>query len=189
MCELDCSKAYDVTRETVHEVWESPLVGAYKANFDAAFNGVLSRSGSGLVVRDSKGLMLASKIVVHSNVRSAFSAKALTCTDAVKICLDLGLELIPVEGDSLTVIKKCKSASKDKSKINPYIRDIKSLLKGLHCIKFHHVRRSTNKLVDIITIKSLRLREECYLFGEVPRYTAHIQGDEYVREPTKTRTT
>lgn len=128
--ELEGSKMTVVTKESICEAWEPLPKEAYKANFHVAFDEALSRSGSGVVIRDFKGWVLASKAVLHSNIRSTFIAEALTCTEAIKTCLDLELEAVTIEGDSLTMIKKCKSASPDRSEISSYIRDIKSLLKG-----------------------------------------------------------
>ncbi|MBA0682191.1 hypothetical protein Goari_023928 [Gossypium aridum] len=43
------------------------------------------RSGTGLVARNSEGVVIASKAVVHDNVGSAFAGEALTCLEAVKM--------------------------------------------------------------------------------------------------------
>lgn len=44
------------------------------------------------MLHDFRGLVLASKAVLHEHVRFAFSAEALTCTDAVSMCENLGIK-------------------------------------------------------------------------------------------------
>lgn len=118
--ELEGTKVTDGTKESMHKVWEPPPAGVYKANFDAAFDEALSRFDSRVVFCDSKGLVLASKLILHSKVQSAFAAEALACTEAIEICLDLEMEADIIEVDSLVGIKKCKSTSPDRPKISPY---------------------------------------------------------------------
>lgn len=121
--------------------------------------------------------------VLHSDVGFAFTVEALACKDAIGLCVVLRLEPVTVEGGSLTVIKKCRSRTQNFSEIGPHVRDIKSLLASLRSVRFSHMRRSANKLADIITTESLKLKKEWYLVGEVPRIAAPIWRDEYIREP------
>lgn len=101
----------------MHEVLELPPIDEYKANFDEA----ISKSGRRWFFSDSRCLVLTSKVVLHSNVGSAFTVEALACTNTVKMYLDLGTEVVTIEGDSHIVIKKCKLTLTDRSKISPYI--------------------------------------------------------------------
>lgn len=136
------------------------------------------------MVRDFKGLVLASRSVLHTNVRSAFAAEGLACKELIRVCVDLRVETVTVEGDSLTVIKKCNSHLRDYSEIGRYIRDKKkSLFEKFHSIRFHHVCRLANKLADSIARKGLRSRNESYLFGDVSRFAAQIWRDDFLREP------
>ncbi|MBA0583584.1 hypothetical protein Gorai_014435 [Gossypium raimondii] len=74
----------------------------------------------------------------------------MACTMAMKLCLDLGLRRLVVEGDSVTGIKKVKLSEVDKSKISAYIEDIKKMgIKVLSCI-FMHVQRSAKRWLNKI---------------------------------------
>lgn len=73
-----------------------------KASFDATFNKSHSKSCSRIVVRDSNCQVLASRSFLHNHVGSAFIAKALSCKEAIRVCVDLKVESVTVEGDSLT---------------------------------------------------------------------------------------
>lgn len=55
------------------------------------------------------GKVLVSKAVLHSNVVLTFAVESLACMEAVRMGFNLGMEVLIIEGDSLIVIKKCKS--------------------------------------------------------------------------------
>lgn len=81
----------------------------------------------------------------------------MACTMAMKLCLDLGLRRLVVEGDLVTGIKKVKLSEVNKSKISAYIEDIKKMgIKVLSCI-FMHVQRSANIVVHQLASEGLRL--------------------------------
>ncbi|MBA0723250.1 hypothetical protein Golax_003846 [Gossypium laxum] len=71
----------------------------FMININVAFDNHLKRSGSGLVITESMG-------------------------GALRLGLDLGLQLAVVKGDALSVIKKNQSSAVDKLEMRAYIRDI-----------------------------------------------------------------
>ncbi|MBA0733323.1 hypothetical protein Gogos_017354, partial [Gossypium gossypioides] len=72
----------EITEDTIH--------------FDAAFDTNRSRSASGVIVRDRRGEMRVSKTTLHSNVSSPFLAEALTCLQAIKLGISLGLRSVTI---------------------------------------------------------------------------------------------
>lgn len=153
-----------------------------KANFDATYDRATFISGSGVVLRNSKGQVLASKAVYHFDVGSAFIAEAPVCTGAVKMCVDLDLQDITVEGDSLTIIKKCQSNTRDRFEISRLIRNTKILINDFCKIKFQHTLRMRNRLAGSLTRECLKIRETFYLLGRVLDFSAQIQVDESIQE-------
>lgn len=136
-----------------------------------------------MVARNTNGSVLASKAIIHTNVSNTFAAEALACTEAIKIGLDLGLNRVLMEDDSLTVIKKCQNKNKDKSEIGPFIQNIQALSQLYALIKFQYTKRIGNNLADKIEKESLRRGEEFYLLEDVSNYAKEIQRDEAIREP------
>lgn len=51
---------------------------------------------------------MVSKSVLHRGVASTFAAEALACLQAVQIGVDIGLLVVIIEGDALSIIKKCQ---------------------------------------------------------------------------------
>lgn len=76
-----------------------------------------SRSCSRIVVRDSNGGILGSKIVINKNIHMAFAAEAIACVQAVTLGRDLVLTTVEIEGDALSVVKKGQSGGMDRSEI------------------------------------------------------------------------
>ncbi|MBA0796321.1 hypothetical protein Gohar_007098 [Gossypium harknessii] len=105
--------------------WRPLEDGFVRINFDLAHNCHQFRSISGLVARNSNGEVLASQATLEKEITSSFAAEACACTRVVRLGIQMGVRRIKIEGDALTIIKKCQSNSVDKSEIRAYIKDIK----------------------------------------------------------------
>ncbi|KAG8486156.1 hypothetical protein CXB51_019595 [Gossypium anomalum] len=90
------------------ERWRPPEPPMLKINFGAAFNERSKTSRSGLVCRNSEGKMIGSRTVMNKNVPNPFAAEALACLQAIEMGIDMNQrEMVVVEGDALTIVKKC----------------------------------------------------------------------------------
>ncbi|XP_042980012.1 uncharacterized protein LOC122310200 [Carya illinoinensis] len=83
------------------QTWTPPPLGVLKANWDAAVDKTNSRVGLGVVIRDSKGLLVATlwacKAMLPDPILAALRATSLYA--------DLGFTHIVLEGDSLGIVK------------------------------------------------------------------------------------
>ncbi|KAK5794638.1 hypothetical protein PVK06_035877 [Gossypium arboreum] len=104
--------------------WTHPPVQSVKTNFDGAFDEHNQKWASGIMVRNSEGLVLLSYTRIHHRVSSAFAAEALTCREETMIGIKMKWRETIIEGDSLSIIKKCKAKGYDKSYVGAYIHDI-----------------------------------------------------------------
>ncbi|KAH1074309.1 hypothetical protein J1N35_026637 [Gossypium stocksii] len=156
----DCA----VTKETWDNLnYRLPEQGFCKINFDAAINVKKHRLCSDIIVRDSNRDVLATKNTVHKNIPSEFAAEAIACLQAILMGRDLGLKYVKIEGDSLTVIKKVQSTSRDKLVIGSYIQDIKELIKVFHESQFQHARGITNEHAYRLALKGLKMEDNAHL--------------------------
>ncbi|KAA3481447.1 Zinc finger, CCHC-type [Gossypium australe] len=162
--------------------WSHPPGQEIKINFDGAFDERSNYSASGVVVKDSSGRVLISSTTIHKGVVSAFVAEAVACSQATQIALDMNKEVTIIEGDSLSVIKKCKNTTQDKSQIGPFIHDIHRMKLRGRSLKFEYIPRSANNLAHILATKTLKRKEEIYLINSVPDYAAEQAINESVRE-------
>ncbi|KAK8712282.1 hypothetical protein V6N13_147522 [Hibiscus sabdariffa] len=94
--------------------------------------------------KDNAGLILAACSLSHKYVRDPFMAEALACKQAAMLAWELGFSRVVLEGDSRTVIQKCKSRIVDASLISPVIADIKAICSNFMDIVFGHVQREAN---------------------------------------------
>lgn len=99
------------TKSIGQEKWRPPISKSIKINFDGAFDLHQARSGPGVVAGNSSGEILVLKVVLHKAISSKFAAEAHACFQAILLGLHLDLELVIIEGDSMTTIKKCKSVN------------------------------------------------------------------------------
>ncbi|MBA0562263.1 hypothetical protein Golob_007322, partial [Gossypium lobatum] len=107
---------------------------------------------------ENKLLVITSKITCHEKIPSPFAAKAVACTVAIKLCLDLGLRRLEVERDSLTVIKKMKSCEDDRSEILAYIEDMKKMSRDFQVYTFMHIQKSAKGVVHQLASEGLKLK-------------------------------
>ncbi|KAA3480967.1 reverse transcriptase [Gossypium australe] len=181
--EIDRANTKIVNSPKVQRSWKHPPLSTLKINFDGAFDVQENLSASGVVVRNSEGYVIASKSILHEKVNSAFEAEALACREAVQLGMDLQTEDVIIEGDSLTVVKKCKNVLMDRSLIVSYIFDIQQMRSGFKRIRFEFISRSGNNLAHTIATMSLKNREEFYLEMGVPIYAEEKARDDSEREP------
>ncbi|MBA0626825.1 hypothetical protein Godav_004418, partial [Gossypium davidsonii] len=133
----------------------SPKAHFLKINFDAAFKAHIVKSYSGLVIKDDRSRIIGTRAILNESVLSVFVAEALTCLQAVKLGVDMGLREVAIEGDSLTVIKKAKSGPMDRSEIWTFIQYIKIEQK-----KFWEGRNSELGRQDLVVIVTLEARDD-----------------------------
>ncbi|KAA3458512.1 reverse transcriptase [Gossypium australe] len=119
--------------------WKNPPEQTVKINFDGAFDERPKQSASRVVVRDCNGSILLTNTDLHKGVASAFVAEALACRRATQIALDINREEVIIEGDSLSIIKKCNNRDLDKSQVGSYIHDIYGLKSRAKTVRFEFV--------------------------------------------------
>ncbi|KAK8562687.1 hypothetical protein V6N12_010758 [Hibiscus sabdariffa] len=82
--------------------WFSSASCAIKFNFDTSFTSSTKEAFSGVVARNSTGLIMAACLLHHSDVNDFFIAKARACEDAVNFAIELGFR----KSHSLTSVGK-----------------------------------------------------------------------------------
>lgn len=75
-------------------------------SFDVAFEEARLLLAFGVVARIIRGRVLSTAIKIHKWAASSFAARALACNQAMETGFKLGIDLVVIEGDSSTVIKK-----------------------------------------------------------------------------------
>ncbi|KAA3457985.1 reverse transcriptase [Gossypium australe] len=181
--ELDAVRKVNQSTFTEVVKWNSPPGQTVKINFDGAFGEKSKLSALGIVVRDSNDFVLLTSTELHKGVISAFVTEAIACRQATQIALDINREEVIIEGDSLSIIKKCNKRDFDKSQVGSYIHDIHELKSKVTKVRFEFVPRSANILAHILATESLRRKERVYLENRVPSHAETQSKIEFAREP------
>ncbi|MBA0826274.1 hypothetical protein Goarm_011141, partial [Gossypium armourianum] len=108
-----------------------------------------------IVVIDNLGFVVGSKSVVNTHIPSTFAAEVLACYHVVQLGLNLGLQEVIFEGNSLIVIRKLYSLHHGESIIGPYIRDVKGLVEQFRLYRFLHVSCKGNTVAHLLDSKGL----------------------------------
>lgn len=98
-----------------------------------------------LVIRDFQGTVQGSQIVVQDYKPTYFTAEALACLIAVRLAVDLRLQCVIIEGDSLFVIRKLSDTQRDSLGIGPFIWDIKTLAALIPLCHFYMSRERVTR--------------------------------------------
>ncbi|KAH1082866.1 hypothetical protein J1N35_022627 [Gossypium stocksii] len=183
MAELNGLEKKSPGRDREHARWSHPPNEFFKLNFDGAYDTTLQQSTSGIVARNEDREVLLTCSEIHYGVSSAFAAEAIACRNAVQIGVEQGWPKIIIEGDSLSIIKKCISKNQDRSSIEAYIYDIKQILNRSKNFMFHHTPRSANAFAHLVATETLKRKEETYLVMSVPGYAENQRRIDWRREP------
>ncbi|KAK8661029.1 hypothetical protein V6N13_051931 [Hibiscus sabdariffa] len=84
--------------------WCPPAKGIIKLNFDASLNISTKSSISGVVARNSLGLIVVACAISHFGSDNAFVAEARACEDAINLAINFGLHSIQ-EGLHLLLLR------------------------------------------------------------------------------------
>jgi len=139
------------------DFWQPPPQGFMKCNIDGASKGNPGTASYKGVIRDEKGCI---EIIFHNNLGKATNdmAKLVALEKFLEILRESNLHNTIIEADYELIINSVKkicygSASEKVSRhwrlLQVYQR-IQSHLQNMRTLSFTHVRRTTNKLMDIL---------------------------------------
>ncbi|KAK8494408.1 hypothetical protein V6N12_002355 [Hibiscus sabdariffa] len=152
-----------------HGSWSASGSDVINVKFDASYDISGRKSVSGVVCQDSEGLILVACCYPHSYVSDPFQAEALACLVAIGFARDLGFARVLLEGDSLTIIKKCSSETNDISLVSPVIADIKEVAKSFQHIRFTFAYREANVAAHTLAHEGKTFSSPMYWIEDAPR--------------------
>lgn len=132
------------------ELWTKPVEGRFKINVDAALFQQDGFFGSGGVVRDSQGLLVAAHCWRREGVVQPDIAEAVGLKEVLGWIKNSGWLWADVEMDSLVVVHAVRSSIVMKSVFGLLIEDCKRLLAELPNVCLHFVKRSANRVAHLL---------------------------------------
>ncbi|KAL3537392.1 hypothetical protein ACH5RR_000758, partial [Cinchona calisaya] len=98
--------------------WKNPNLGFSKANFNATIFAILDISGIGIVVRDDTGKFIAGLTRKVDDVFAPNMAEVQVAKAAFELLLQLGLQMITIEGDAHKIINPILNPEVNQSDVN-----------------------------------------------------------------------
>ncbi|MBA0686769.1 hypothetical protein Goari_014354 [Gossypium aridum] len=87
-----------------------------------------------IVIKNSNGVVLGSRMIMNDHIFLAFAVGALTCFHVVQMDLVLGFLEVEIEGDALTIVKKLHAIREDKYESGnrvAHLLDIEGIKRGV----------------------------------------------------------
>ena len=97
---------------------------SFKANFDGAVFNNSNSTGVGVIIRDSNGEVIAAMFERILLPTTVMEVEMLACRRAVTFAIEVGIQDITFEGDSLTMIRAINSGGASEAPYGNLIDDI-----------------------------------------------------------------
>ena len=138
--------AYSHLRQQPPDVgWAAPLSDTYKINVDGATVGARGMSSAGVVIRDSKGIIIAVGSKVLNGSYDVEVTEALVVEEGILLAKEMELHRIVVESD-LVVVFEAINANNCNGDIGPIIQGTLELLRHFKSWKMRHLKRDHNRV-------------------------------------------
>uniref|UniRef100_A0A803NFE6 Reverse transcriptase domain-containing protein n=1 Tax=Cannabis sativa TaxID=3483 RepID=A0A803NFE6_CANSA len=124
------------------EHWVSPIHNSVKINVDAALFESNHSFGFGMVLRDSRGVLVHGRTVLKQGDVNPALAEAMGVREALSWIKTLPLHQCVLETDSLVVVQAIRSSIDMISLFGLVIKDCKELLATLRNVSIYLVKRS-----------------------------------------------
>ncbi|KAE8777909.1 Long chain acyl-CoA synthetase 9, chloroplastic [Hordeum vulgare] len=120
------TNAHEIIAVGQGRTWSKPQAGWTKLNCDGSFDDKAA-AGSGMVLRDSDGLIIFSSCRQLFNCRDPLEAELGACMEGLSLALSRTELPIAIEMDSLLAVKMIQSRDDDRSLYCYLVREIKHL--------------------------------------------------------------
>ncbi|KAL5862002.1 hypothetical protein ACOSQ4_003298 [Xanthoceras sorbifolium] len=149
--------------------WLPPLAGSLKLNTDAAVKSGSSVLGSGAVVRDGQGKIVAASAKPLLGFFSTEIGELLALREGLLFAKDLNLVIEWVESDVVNVVARVLSSSLN-SLLDPIICDVKVLFRIVRVFNCHVVPRSRNGMAHSLPSLTFSSKEDFCWFNPEPDF-------------------
>ena len=121
--------------------WKPPGLETYKVNYDRVMFTKLGEAGIGIVVKNEKGIVMASLVEKIPSPDSVETLEALAARIAAIFSVELGLHQLVIEGNLEIVFKALSGWCFERSGIGHIIKDCKFISGFLQTCSFSHTGR------------------------------------------------
>ena len=159
--------------------WQPPPQGMVKINFDGAASKD-QISGIGVVLRNERGLVLASLSQNIPQVCKPLDIETLASSRALKFAADLGFNKVVLEGDCEVLMKALKGGDQFLSTAGLLMDDIRYDANLFYQLHYSHVRREGNIVAHSLAIYALEITDFIAWMEDVPPPLFSVVRDDIV---------
>ncbi|KAL5764455.1 hypothetical protein ACOSQ2_017049 [Xanthoceras sorbifolium] len=149
--------------------WSPPPAGSLKLNTDAAVKPGCSVMGSGAVVRDSQGKVVAASAKPLLGFFPAELGELLALREGLLLAKEFNLSIEWVELDAVNVVARV-SNSLPSSVLDPICSDVKALFRAVGVSNCHAIPRSGNGMAHSLASLAFSSKEEFCWFNPEPSF-------------------
>jgi ribonuclease HI len=147
-------------------IWKPPSHCAYKINFDAALSSANVRTGVGVIIRDGRGLPIATLCKHFQCLHAVDDVEAIAAREAIQFTVEIGISKAEVEGDSLTICTALQRQDSSYATFGVVLEDVCLLASSFQRCSFSHVKREGNRIAHMLTRRALDLHDDFIIWLE-----------------------
>jgi len=149
--------------------WEAPMDGFVKVNWDTAVETNKNKMGICVIIRDSKGELLATLSEPKDHIIAPEIAEAISALRAVHFSHGLGFYKVILEGDALQIVQALGKEGSNWCIYGHLIEETRGILHNMQNWKVHHVRRNLNGAAHLFVRVALSLSNAHVCVEETPQ--------------------
>ncbi|KAK2662640.1 hypothetical protein Ddye_001214 [Dipteronia dyeriana] len=163
----DYRKANEVARQTGSQipknvVWQPPCIGIYKLNTYATIDTDGKIVGFGAVIRDSKGMVIATSSQRIEATYPPHVVVAIIMYRGLLLATDIGVFSVEAESDAATIVKWVVDGDHQNSDVGLILADIRSLMHNFNFCLIGFVPRKANYVAHYLTKMAFCLSDDCF---------------------------
>ncbi|XP_042969074.1 uncharacterized protein LOC122301757 [Carya illinoinensis] len=155
---------------TSEDAWNAPPSTWFKANWDGAVDRAKGQIRIGVIIRDCNGQVIATMRDKKQMFADPLLAESYGALAAAQLALDLGLQRIVLEGDSLQVTKTLQEEKEAWSCASMIMSETRTCLKHFAKWDVSHVRRNGNKIAHLLAKIALTISELIVTMEDSPSW-------------------
>ena len=148
--------------------WKPPVQEMMKINFDGAIFAEEKSSGMGVIIRDRKGLVIASMATWIPQQLWPVEIEALAASKALEFARELGIADAVLEGDSQVVIMALNSKNTVLAPFGSLVQDSLTLSTSFSKLSYSHTKRDGNPVAHNLAKLAVNLTNCVIWMEDVP---------------------
>ena len=158
--------------------WLPPAVSNYKLNFSWRVGSACSKTGLGVLIRDSLGLVMAAKCASFSGDGLLLQIHARAVLLALEFAFNIGMRRLEVDVGNQELLGLISLASPSLAPIGVLVDDIRNWFPSFHFIRFSFIPKNCNQATYVLATEALSSNSKQVWMEDYPAcITSFVQID------------